>query len=75
MCQINVHAGLFGTFCFSKGKRSFCLSLLKLQNVPNKPACMFIWHIRVIEQRVRVKQNAKIRVFRVYSLRKVTPEK
>ena len=45
MCKTNVHAGLFGTFCFSKGKRSFCLSLLKLQNVPNKPACMFIWHI------------------------------
>ena len=47
MCQINLHAGLFGTFCFSKGKRSFCLSLLKLQNVPNKPACRLIWHIRV----------------------------
>ena len=42
-----MHTGLFGTFCFSKGKKSFCLSLLKLQNVPNKPACMFICHIRV----------------------------
>ena len=33
-----MHAFLLGTFCFSKGKRSFCLSLLKLQNVPNKHA-------------------------------------
>ena len=49
-CLINMHACLLGTFCFSKGKRSFCLSLLKLQNVPNKPACMFIWHIRVSMQ-------------------------
>ena len=47
MCQIDLYAGLFGTFCFSKGKRSFCLSLLKLQNVPNKPVCRLIWHIRV----------------------------
>ena len=29
-CLINMHACLLGTFCFSKGKRSFCLSLLKL---------------------------------------------
>ena len=46
-CLINMHACLLGTFCFSKGKRSFCLSLLKLQNVPNKHACMFIRQVRV----------------------------
>ena len=40
---------------------------------------IFVWKVfcffssRVIELRVRVKQNAKVRVFRVYSLLWVTP--
>ena len=47
MCQINVHAGLFGTFCNFKRERQNDLFPFEKQNVPNKPACTFIWHIRV----------------------------
>ena len=49
MCQINMHAGLFGTFCNFKRERQNDLFPFEKQNVPNKPACTFIWHIRVVE--------------------------
>ena len=48
MCQINMHAGLFGTFCNFKRERQNDLFPFEKQNVPNKPACTFIWHIRVL---------------------------
>ena len=53
MCQINMHAGLFGTFCNFKRERQNDLFPFEKQNVPNKPACSFIWHIRVHEQKIR----------------------
>ena len=42
-----MHAGLFGTFCNFKRERQNDLFPFEKQNVPNKPACTFIWHIRV----------------------------
>ena len=44
-----MHAGLFGTFCNFKRERQNDLFPFEKQNVPNKPACTFIWHIRVIK--------------------------
>ena len=64
-CLINMHACLLGTFCFSKGKRSFCLSLLKLQNVPNKHACMFIRQVRVGRNRLPKPCSERSKKFRI----------
>ena len=47
-CLINMHACLLGTFCNFKRERQNDLFPFEKQNVPNKPACTFIWHIRVI---------------------------
>ena len=47
MCQINMHAGLFGTFCNYKRERQNDLLPFEKQNVPNKPAYRSIWHTRV----------------------------
>ena len=43
-----MHAGLFGTFCNFKRERQNDLFPFEKQNVPNKPACTFIWHIIVL---------------------------